>query len=86
VPVIIARTHPELTLRPSIPVMTHSLDQEVVTRKATALKCKTKIIGSIQEAKVEKQHRLVISFSVIPLARQGQSPKVYQMCGCDKCS
>ena len=48
---------PEL-IRPSIPVMTHSLDQKVVARKCTA-----EIAGNIQ-AKVERQHRLVISFFV----------------------
>ena len=50
-------TDPEL-IRPSIPVMTHSLDQKVVARKCTA-----EIAGNIQ-AKVERQHRLVISFFV----------------------
>jgi hypothetical protein len=39
--------------------MTHSLDQKVMTRKAMARKCTAEINGDIQ-AKVEKQHRLII--------------------------
>jgi len=53
---------------PSIPVMTHSLDQEVMARKAKARKCTAEIAGNVQ-AKVERQHRLLISFSVIPPSR-----------------
>ena len=55
-------TDPEL-IRPSIPVMTHSLDQNVMARKAKARKCTAEIVGNIQ-AKVERQHKLVMSFSV----------------------
>jgi hypothetical protein len=58
---------PEL-IRPSIPVMTHSLNQKVMARKAKARKCTAEVVGNIQ-AKVEKKHRLVIYFSVIPPAR-----------------
>jgi hypothetical protein len=57
-------TDPEL-IRPSIPVMTHSLDQKVVARKAKAGKCAAEVAGNVQ-AKVERQHRFLISFSVIP--------------------
>ena len=59
-------TDPEL-VRPSIPVMTHSLDQKVMARKAKAIKCTAEIVGNIQ-AKVDSS-RLVISLSVIPPAR-----------------
>ena len=59
-------TDPEL-VRPSIPVMTHSLDQKVMARKAKARKCTAEIVGNIQ-AKVDSS-RLVISLSVIPPAR-----------------
>jgi len=52
-------------IRPSIPVMTHSLDQKVVARKAKAKKYAAEVAGNVQ-AKVERQHRLLISFSVIP--------------------
>jgi hypothetical protein len=38
-------TNPEL-IRPSIPVMTHSLDQKVMTRKAKARKCTAEIVGT----------------------------------------
>jgi hypothetical protein len=55
-------------IRPSIPVMTHSLDQKVVARKAKARKCAAEVAGNVQ-AKVERQHRLFISFSVIPPAK-----------------
>jgi len=58
---------PEL-IRPSIPVMTHSLAQNVVARKAKARKCAAEVAGNVQ-AKVERQHRLLISFSVIPPSR-----------------
>jgi hypothetical protein len=51
VPVIVV-TNPEL-IRPSIPVMTHSLDQEVMTRKAKARKCAAENVGNIQ-AKVDR--------------------------------
>ena len=60
-------TDPEL-IRPSIPVMTHSLDKKVVARKAKARKCSAEVAGNVQ-AKVERQHRLLISFSVIPPSR-----------------
>ena len=40
-------TDPEL-IRPSIPVMTHSLDQKVVARKAKAKKCAAEVAGNIQ--------------------------------------
>jgi SET domain-containing protein len=60
-------TDPEL-IRPSIPVMTHSLDQKVVARKVKARKCTAEVAGNVQ-AKVERQHRLMISFSVIPPSR-----------------
>ena len=45
-------TLPEL-IRPSIPVMTHSLDQKVMTRKAKARKCTAEDVGNIQ-AKVDR--------------------------------
>jgi hypothetical protein len=60
-------TDPEL-IRPSIPVVTHSLDQKVVARKAKARKCTAQVAGNVQ-AKVERQHRLLISFFVIPPSR-----------------
>jgi hypothetical protein len=60
-------TDPEL-IRPSIPVMTHYLDQRVVARKAKARKCAAEVAGNVQ-AKVERQHRLLSSFSVIPPSR-----------------
>jgi hypothetical protein len=39
-------TDPEL-IRPSIPVMTHSLDQKVMARNAKARKCAAEIDGKI---------------------------------------
>jgi len=45
-------TGPEL-IRPSFPVMTRSLDQKVMARKAKARKCKAEIVGNIQ-AKVDR--------------------------------
>ena len=45
-------TGPEL-IRPSIPVMTHFLDQKVIARKAKAKKCTAEIAGNIQ-AKVDR--------------------------------
>jgi len=60
-------TEPEL-IRPSIFVVTHSLDQKVVARKAKARKCTAQVAGNVQ-AKVERQHRLLISFFVIPPSR-----------------
>ena len=45
-------TVPEL-IRPSIPVMTHSSDQKVVTRKTKARKCTAENVGNIQ-AKVDR--------------------------------
>jgi len=62
-------TDPEL-IKPSILIMTHSLDQKVMARKAKAAearKCMADIVRNIQ-AKVERQHRLLI-LSVIPPAR-----------------
>ena len=47
---------PEL-IRPSIPVMTHPLDQKVVARKAKARKYTAEIVNYIQ-AKVDRYHRL----------------------------
>jgi hypothetical protein len=38
-------TDPELR-RPSIPVMTHSLDQKVMARKAKARKCTAENVGN----------------------------------------
>jgi len=61
-------TDPE-PIRPSIPVMTHSLDQKVVARKAKARKCAADEVAGNVQAKVERQHRLLISFSVIPTSR-----------------
>ena len=46
------RSDPEL-IRPSIPVMTHSLDQKVMTRKAKVRKCTAENVGNIQ-AKVDR--------------------------------
>ena len=40
-------TYPEL-MRPSIPVMTHSLDQKIMARKAKARKCTADIVGNTQ--------------------------------------
>ena len=53
-------TDPELT-GPSIPVMTHYLDQKVVARKAKARKCAAEVAGNVH-AKVERQHRFMITF------------------------
>jgi hypothetical protein len=39
-------TDPEF-IRPSIPVMTHSLDQAVMARKAKARKCMAEIVGNM---------------------------------------
>jgi len=39
-----------------------------VARKAKARKCSAEVAGNVQ-AKVERQHRLLISFSVIPPSR-----------------
>jgi hypothetical protein len=59
--------------------MTHSLDQKVMARKAEARKCTAENVGNIQ-AKVDRLHRLVISFSVIRPARS--NPQRYtKMCG-----
>jgi len=57
--------------------MTHSLDQNVMARKAKARKYIAEIVGNIQ-AKVER-HRLVISFSVIPPA-WSNSQRYAKMC------
>jgi hypothetical protein len=43
---VTAVTDPEL-IRPSIPVMTHSLDQKVVARKAKARKCAAEVAGNV---------------------------------------
>ena len=49
-----------------------------MSRKAKARKCSVEVAGNVQ-AKVERQHRLVISFSVIPPARS--NPQKYtNMC------
>jgi len=40
-------TDPEL-IRPSIPDMTHSLDQKVMARKAKARKCTAENVGNIR--------------------------------------
>jgi len=45
-------TDPEL-IRPFIPVMTHSLDQKDMARKAKARKCTAEIAGNIQ-AKIDR--------------------------------
>ena len=55
-------------IRPSLPIMAHSLDRKVLAGKAKARKCRAKIAGNVQ-AKVERQHRLVTSFSVTSPAR-----------------
>jgi hypothetical protein len=46
-------TDPEL-IRPSIPDMTHSLEQKVMARKAKARKCTAEIVGKDIQAKVER--------------------------------
>ena len=46
VPVTAFVTDSEL-IRPSSPVMTHSLDQKVMARKAKARKCTAEIVGNI---------------------------------------
>ena len=49
-----------------------------MARKAKARKCSAEVAGNLQ-AKVERQHRLLISFSVIPPSRS--SPQRYiEMC------
>jgi len=70
-------TDPKLIM-PSIHVMTHSLDQKVMAKRAKARKCTAEIVGNIQ-AKGERQHRLVISSSVIPPARNN-SQRYTKMC------
>jgi hypothetical protein len=40
-------------IRPSIPVMKHSLDQKFMARKAKARKCTAEIVGDIQ-AKIDR--------------------------------
>ena len=70
-------TDPEL-IRPSISVMTHPLDQKAMARKVKAIKWTAEIVGNIQ-VKVERQHKLVISFFVIPPTRS--NPQRYtKMC------
>ena len=59
-------TDPEL-IRPFIPVMTHSLDQKVVARRAKARMCEAEVAENVQ-AKVERQNRL-LNFFVIPPSR-----------------
>ena len=72
-------TDPEL-IRPSIPVVTHYLDQKVVARKAKARKCAAEVAGNVQ-AKVERQHREAFDFSFCHPTIQEYSPKVHQnMC------
>ena len=44
---VIFVTDPELIIRPSVPVVTHFLDQKNVARKAKARKCAAKIVGNI---------------------------------------
>ena len=46
-----------------------------MARKAKARKCSVEVAGNVQ-AKVERQHRLLISFSVIAI--QKYSPKVHR--------
>jgi len=46
-------TDPELIRRPSIPVMTPSLDQKFVARKAKARQCTAENVGDIQ-ARVDR--------------------------------
>ena len=60
-------TDPEF-IRPSVPVIAHFLNQKVVARKAKASKCAAEVAGNIH-AKVERQHRFMISFSIVPPAR-----------------
>ena len=52
--------HKSGRVRPSVLVMTHSLDQNVVARKAKARKCTAKIAGNVQ-AKVERLMTLFLS-------------------------
>ena len=62
-------TDPEF-IRPSVPVImiAHFLNQEVVARKAKARKCAAEVAENIH-AKVERQHRFMISFSIVPPTR-----------------
>ena len=60
-------TDPEL-IRNSVPGMAHFLYQEIVAREAKARKCTAEVAGKVF-AKVERQHRFVISFFVIPPSR-----------------
>ena len=53
-------TDPEF-IRPSVPIIAHFLNQEVVARKAKVRKCTAEVAGNIH-AKVERQHRFTISF------------------------
>ena len=52
-------TDPEFR-RPSVPVIAHFLNREVVARKAKARKCTAKIAGNVQ-AKVERLMTLFLS-------------------------
>ena len=45
-------TDPEL-IRSSIPVLTHSLDQKVMARKAKARKCTAEIVGNSEIFRLE---------------------------------
>jgi hypothetical protein len=69
-----AATDPEL-IRPSIPVMTHSLDLKIVARKAKARKCAVEVAGNVQAGCWEcpsegrEATQAFISFSVIPPSR-----------------
>ena len=55
-------------IRPSVPVIAHVLNLEVVARKAKARKCTAEVAGNVH-AKVERQHRFMTSFSIVPPAR-----------------
>ena len=61
-------TDPEF-IRPSVPVIAHFLNQEVVARKAKARKCAAEVAGEIH-AKVERQHRFVIFFFYRPTSQE----------------
>ena len=75
-------TDPEL-IRPSIPVMTHYLDQRVVARKAKARKCAAEVAGNVQ-AKVESEATQAFDFFFCHPTIQEYSPKVHQNV-CDVC-
>ena len=54
-------------IRP-VSVVAHFLNQEVVARQAKARKCVAEVAGNVH-AKVERQHRFMISVSIVPPAR-----------------